>query len=87
MVSWEYYSRRRNTSLQDFMKFRNLETYEDYFSEMEKMQIIALSREEFEFKFVKKEPKVKKAEAKKAEAKKADPPVRKKRKYTRRKKQ
>lgn len=77
MVSWEYYSRRRNTSLQDFMKFRNLETYEDYFSEMEKMQIIALSREEFEFKFVKKEPKVKKA----------DPPVRKKRKYTRRKKQ
>ena len=42
------------------------------------MQIVALTREEFESRFVKKEIKV--------EQKKADPPVRKKRKYTRRKK-
>ena len=79
MVSWEYYSRRRNTSLQDFMEFRNLETYEDYAAEREKMQIVALTRKEFESRFVKKEIKV--------EQKKVDPPVRKKRKYTRRKKQ
>ena len=80
MVSWEYYSKRRNVKLNEFMKVRNLENYEHYVAEMNSMGIIPMELKTFEEQFVKE----KKEEAPKVVEKK---PVRKKRKYTRRKKQ
>lgn len=88
MVSWEYYSRRRNINLNDFMKARNLENYEHYVAETKSMEIIPMDLQTFTKQFVKEEKKedkpVQKPKDKKVIPK---PPVRKKRKYTRRKKQ
>lgn len=81
MVSWEYYSRRRNVELNEFMKGRKLKTYEDYVEELKVMKITPMSLEKFKNEFV--EQKDKKVEPKPA----PKPAVRKKRKYTRRKKQ
>jgi len=75
MVSWEYYSRRRNISLKDFLKKRNIETYEQYCLELNSLGIVPMLKENFELHVPKIEPK--------PEPK----PIRKKRKYTRRKKQ
>ncbi|MBT6438461.1 MAG: hypothetical protein HOK72_02070 [Flavobacteriales bacterium] len=86
MVNWKYYEKRRNINFETFLKLRNIETYEQFCAELNKLRIIPIEREEFADRLPKKVEKEIIEIKSKPVSKSIVPPKKAKRKYTKRKK-
>jgi hypothetical protein len=86
MIDWKYYEKRRNINFETFLKLRSIETYEQFCTELNKLGITPISIEEFTDRLPNKVEK----ETSKVELKPppvtTEPPFKRKRKYTKRKK-
>jgi len=81
MVDWKYYEKRRKVNFESFLKLRNIESYEQFCDELNRMGIIPITKEEYLSKLPK--PEKEKSDIKPPPTK---PPPKPKRKYTKRKK-
>ena len=48
MMNWDYYSKRRNVSIEKYVRGRNIKSYEQLVQTLEQQSILPPSREDFD---------------------------------------